>query len=300
MCNVNEDLSVDITLPEDFSSDKEIKVYTHGFSADVSGAAVYVKAWIEAHDVNVILVEWKNLAFAGQITDWDSYSYDSAARNSIDIGEYLGHCIYSLTKTKGIDPSTLHLTGHSLGAHLMCKAGRQFRDLKGEKLGRISGLDPAGPRFIDGPIMSAIPELHENPLNHESASFVDIIHTDGSFTPAAVWVKPRLGDLNQLGHMDFYPVGGEEQPGCTLGGPDALPFSVCSHNRAMYYFFHSIREKNLFPSQVCINVTSCNQDEIVSDDIIAYMGDLSQVSSVFIQSLKKYLGYDVFNIYISF
>ena len=37
MCNVNEDLSVDITLPEDFSSDKEIKVYTHGFSADVSG-----------------------------------------------------------------------------------------------------------------------------------------------------------------------------------------------------------------------------------------------------------------------
>ena len=95
-------------------------------------------------------------------------------------------------------------------------------------------------------------------------------------------------------------MGGEEQPGCTLGGPDALPFSVCSHNRAMYYFFHSILEKNLFPSQVCINVTSCNQDEIVSDDIIAYMGDLSQVSSVFIQSLKKYLGYDVFNIYISF
>ena len=254
-----------------------IKAYTHGFSADVSGATVYSKAWIIAHNVSVIRVDWKSLAFFGQITDWGSYSYDSAARNSIDIGEYLGHCLSALITSKGLDPALLHLTGHSLGAHLMGKAARTFRELNGETIGRISGLDPAGPRFIDGPVMAAIPELYANRLSHESASFVDVIHTDGSFIPAAIWVPPRLGDLNQLGHMDFYPVGGEEQPGCTLGGPDALPFSVCSHNRAMYYFFHSILNTDLFPSQICSNVTNCNQHEVASENILAYMGDASQV-----------------------
>ncbi len=33
---------------------------------------------------------------------------------------------------------------------------------------RVTGLDPAGPRFVDGPIKSAIQELYANRLNPES------------------------------------------------------------------------------------------------------------------------------------
>ena len=40
--------------------------------------------------VNVILVDWRDLAFPLQFNDWDSFAYDSAARNAIDVGEYLG------------------------------------------------------------------------------------------------------------------------------------------------------------------------------------------------------------------
>ena len=121
------------------------------------------------------------------------------------------------------------MVGHSLGAHLMGKAGRTFTNqLPSHPLiGRVTGMDPAGPRFFDGPILSAIPELAENILTPESAQFVDVIHTDGALKPGAVWLPPRLGALVQLGHIDFYPSGGSIQPGCSCDwidcGPDALP-----------------------------------------------------------------------------
>ena len=47
----------------------------------------------------------------------------------------------------------------------------------------LIGLDPAGPRFFDGKILYAIPELAKYRLNVGAATFVDIIHTNGGFTP---------------------------------------------------------------------------------------------------------------------
>ena len=41
-------------------------------------------------------------------------------------------------------------------------------------------------------------------LNPSCADLVDVIHTDGLF----------LGMLKALGHIDFYPNGGYNQPGC--------------------------------------------------------------------------------------
>ena len=124
-------------------------------------------------EVNVILVNWSGLAFAIQAPDWDSVLYDAAARNAIDIGQYLGHCLAGIHKYGN---ANLHLSGHSLGAHLMGKAGRIYHEITGEKVDRITGCDPAGPRFVDGPIMSAIPELYANRLNPESGRQFSYIH----------------------------------------------------------------------------------------------------------------------------
>ncbi len=81
-----------------------------------------------------------------------------------------------------------------------------------------TGLDPAGPRFIDGPLVAAIPALYAQRLTAQSAAFVDVMHTNGDLRPAGMWVSPHCGDLHQLGSMDFYPSGGSQQPGCQLGG----------------------------------------------------------------------------------
>ena len=96
----------------------------------------------------------------------------------------------------------IHLVGHSLGAHSVGKIGRTFKSATGNLVERItggfffflfaykclvetlnsyftsletvinvtsaadkfSGLDPAGPRFVDGWFHSALPELKDNIL----------------------------------------------------------------------------------------------------------------------------------------
>ena len=45
--------------------------------------------------------------------------YDLAARNSVDVGEYLGRCLGALGREQGVAGADLHLVGHSLGSHLM-------------------------------------------------------------------------------------------------------------------------------------------------------------------------------------
>ena len=181
---------------------------THGFNDYMTGDKVlFTKAWMEtsAEDINVILFDWTDLAGIFQFEGGDDYAYNEAARNSVDLGEYLGHCLAALWELEGLSGANLHLAGHSLGSHLMGKAARVFKDLTGETVQRVTGLDPAGPRFVDGPLLDALPELNENRLGKDSADFVDIIHSDGSLSPALVWVQPALGDLHQIGHADFYP-----------------------------------------------------------------------------------------------
>ncbi|MEQ2158209.1 hypothetical protein GOODEAATRI_009878, partial [Goodea atripinnis] len=87
---------------------------------------------------------------------------------------------------EGASLSSIHLIGVSLGAHL---AGFVGANLNGT-IGRITGLDPAGPMFT-----SATPEERLDPSD---AMFVDVLHTD----------------MNSHGHIDFYANGGSDQPGC--------------------------------------------------------------------------------------
>ena len=67
----------------------------------------------------------------------------------------------------GLDPKNVHIIGHSLGAHTAGYAGERI-----QKLGRITGLDPAEPYFQG---------MSENVrLDPSDAEFVDVIHSDAS------------------------------------------------------------------------------------------------------------------------
>ncbi|KAL3200780.1 hypothetical protein MRX96_013053 [Rhipicephalus microplus] len=108
-------------------------------------------------------------------------------------------------------PSRIHYIGHSLGAQAGGFFGEDVLSLTGSKVGRITGLDPAGPLF----------EYFGVYLRKEHAEFVDIIHTS-------------MG-------MGF----NSRQPGCrSFGRPD------CSHSRATLYYANSIRTCS-YPTLLC-------------------------------------------------
>jgi len=279
-CSVSPDMTVNIDLPSGFDASKPIKLLTHGFmDTMVNDNTQFVSAWMDHLEKNyaVILLDWHNLAYFAQISDWDDFVYDLTARNSIDVGEFAGLCLGKLFSEQNMLGESLHLLGHSLGAHLVGKAGRSFKASHENQdiVGRITGLDPAGPRFFDGPILSAIPELHSEILCPESAAFVDIIHSNGGLEPVAVSPVPRLGALQQLGHLDFYPDGGSVQQGCMFG-IDALPGGACSHVRSLLYYLHSIRENALFPSSPCSTVELCNQEQVEDNSVIVFMGEMAR------------------------
>jgi len=279
-CSVQDEDHVSISTPPDFVSNLPMKIFTHGFSDSVmrDEKTLFVDAWMSHYEqgVSVILVDWNRIAFFTGFDDWDNYAYDYAARNSIDVGTFLGLCLAELSDNYDIKGENFHLAGHSLGSHVMGTAGRTFtsKQKDSELVGRISGLDPAGPRFVDGPYVDKIPELAENILRKEDAAFVDVIHTNGGFEPCVVCTTFRSGTILQLGHMDFYPDGGSVQSGC-LFGIDARPGGLCSHRRAVYYFAHSIREPQLFPSVPCPSVEECNQEIASGDQTAAFMGEQS-------------------------
>ena len=48
-------------------------------------------------EYSVVLLDWQNLAWFAQISSWDDFIYDLAARNSIDVGEFTGLCLAGLS-----------------------------------------------------------------------------------------------------------------------------------------------------------------------------------------------------------
>ena len=131
----------------------------------------------------------------------------------------------------------VHLIGHSLGAQVCGFAGQGLK-----KVGRITGLDPAGPSF-DGASRQAR-------LDMTDADFVDVIHTDSrSFIPFF-----GLGTLQAVGHVDFYPNGGKNQPNC---GKEILTGTIrgllCNHIRALDYFIASINANKVPLAHKCTN-----------------------------------------------
>lgn len=65
-----------------------------------------------------------------------------------------------------------------------------------------SGLDPASPDFNHGNMSAR--------LDPSDAQFVDVIHSDIGLG--------GLGLARPCGHVDFYPNGGDNQPGCAMSG----------------------------------------------------------------------------------
>ncbi|NXL48086.1 LIPR1 protein, partial [Podilymbus podiceps] len=103
----------------------------------------------------------------------------------------------------------------------------------------LSGLDPAQPYFQGTPI--------EVRLDKTDAEFVDVIHTDSA--PTIPYLG--FGMSSAVGHLDFYPNGGKQMPGCGKNPVSQIvdldgiwegtrDFVACNHLRSYKYYSDSI------------------------------------------------------------
>ncbi|XP_022917777.1 pancreatic lipase-related protein 2-like [Onthophagus taurus] len=220
--------------------DQEIKIYVHGWSDDIN-SVIFSNFVEEYHNIgfdNIFGIDWAKPA---------KNRYSASIDVVEEIGYYLADFIESLNVNLNVNYSQIHLIGHSLGAHICGYAGQRIKLLQKELIGRITGLDPAGPKFQKSP--------PNQRLSIDDALFVDIIHTDSG----------SLGYDGSLGHADFYPNGGSNQLGCGI-------FEIsCSHNRARDYFIESINSE-VFLGVSCDNYLKFENGDCDSNDV-AIMGE---------------------------
>jgi len=113
-----------------------------------------------------------------------------------------------------------HFTAITLSLYLAKYTKENF----GFTIGRVTGLDAAGPLFENC--------TKEVRIDKSDADFVDLIHTNGGETGTGI-----CGIHAPLGHADFYPNGGVKQSGC--GNADV----ECHHMRATLIYVDSINSR---------------------------------------------------------
>ncbi|KAF2886066.1 hypothetical protein ILUMI_20107 [Ignelater luminosus] len=205
---------IDKSNPVQLDTSKPIKMILPGWLCNITNDEMpdLKNAYLEAYDCNVIAL------------DWTKYSIDLYTNSFCfipEIAEVIGKFLCYLQQELKVPLSEIHLSGHSMG--------------------RISGLDPAGPLYqgID----------KSRRLDGSDAVFVDVIHSN----------EGLLGYSGSCGQVDFFVNCGTHQRGCLQIGREIklegllnLTTSIvaCSHMRSIEYFTESINSDE-FVSRSC-------------------------------------------------
>ena len=163
----------------DFDVNRKTKLVVHGYNdgPDTAWIANMKRAYLKRENCNIIVVDWSRLS-------GPSPFYWIAAKNAALVGNHVADFILFLKAFFRLDVANdLHVIGFSLGAQVVGKMGNRLR---WPRVGRITGLDPAGLLFHNAP--------RSRKLTSDSAQFVDVIHTAGRWigTDEPVTLKPLL------------------------------------------------------------------------------------------------------------
>ncbi|XP_043852801.1 lipase member I-like isoform X2 [Dromiciops gliroides] len=149
-------------LNTNFNITKKTVWIIHGYrptGSPPSWLHTFLERLLKKEDVNIIVVDW----------NWGATTliYQRAVLNTRKVAMFLKEHIDKMLRF-GASLNSFHFIGVSLGAHISGFVGQMFKG----KLGRITGLDPAGPYFSGKPPYKR--------LDYTDAQFVDVIHSDSN------------------------------------------------------------------------------------------------------------------------
>uniref|UniRef100_A0A1Y1JTM4 Lipase domain-containing protein n=1 Tax=Photinus pyralis TaxID=7054 RepID=A0A1Y1JTM4_PHOPY len=217
---------------------KKTIVLMHGFLCSHKNNLIpeLKDAYLKKYDANVIAI------------DWSAYSMDVYAKvfcNVPRIAETTAKFLCKADSEQNIDIESLHVVGHSMGGQLAGLTGQETQAQCSKLLGRISGLDPAGPLYSL--------KSKSRRLDASDAKEVMVSHTN----------QGLLGYAGNCGTADYYPNFGIFQEGCSVfNSPSSSVFdklaypAVCSHLRAVDYMIESINSDSFY-GKSCFWCSSC-------------------------------------------
>ncbi|KAM6934580.1 phospholipase A1 member A [Xenentodon cancila] len=195
-----------------FNISRLTKVIIHGYRAlgsKPSWVMDLAQALLRAQDVNVLVVDWVYGA---------SFAYNLVVESYKEVALQISVLINQLQK-HGCSLESFHFIGVSLGAHVAGFVGTLFEG----NIGRITGLDPAGPMFKGA-------DTYDR-LDPSDAQFVDVIHTDSDY----------FGISIPVGHVDFFLNGGNDQTGCARSRFTTMyGYVICDHMRAVHVYMSAL------------------------------------------------------------
>ncbi|XP_027437928.1 lipase member H isoform X4 [Zalophus californianus] len=139
---------------------KKTTFIVHGFRPTGS-APVWMEDLVQGllyvEDMNVVVVDWNR----GATTVIYNHASSKTKKVAIVLKGFIDQML-----VQGASLDDIYMIGVSLGAHIAGFVGKMYNG----QLGRITGLDPAGPLFNGRP--------PEDRLDPGDAQFVDVIHSD--------------------------------------------------------------------------------------------------------------------------
>ncbi|KAB1283104.1 Phospholipase A1 member A [Camelus dromedarius] len=197
-----------------FNATLETKLVIHGFRAlgtKPSWIDKFIGALLQATDANVVAVDW----VYGSTGVYFS-AVENVVKLGLEISRFLSKLLVGVEELRalGVSQSSVHIIGVSLGAHVAGMVGHFYKG----QLGRITGLDPAGPEYTRASL--------EERLDAGDALFVEAIHTD----------TDNLGIRIPVGHVDYFVNGGQDQPGCPIFIHAGYSYLICDHMRAVHLY----------------------------------------------------------------
>lgn len=240
------------SIPSIFKGKLRTVFVAHGFieNEKYRWMTVIKDAFLKREDMNVVIIDWSTLG--------SNPDYTQSASNTRTVGAFTAVIIRKLLQQPNTKASRFWCTGHSLGSHVCGHTGMHMP--VDQALGRVTGLDPAGPLFEHNPDVKI-------GINPTSGMFVDII-----------WSSDILGTRRRLGHIEFYPTG--HLFGIDFSFKSAWELGIicdpimCAHKRSVDFMITSLLGTDTcFATDMhCTNESDLPDSCTEYPDCIAYMG----------------------------